>query len=127
MIEKTSEKSLYERLGGHAAIAAVVDELFARKCADKQLNRFFLGMSDGIAIKTKENVVNFLCNATGGPFDYKGRDLVAVHTGMNMTEDDWKIFVKIAAETLNKFNVPQKEADDVFAAISGLKQNIVGL
>ena len=127
MTERISEKSLYDRLGGHAAITAVVDELFARKCADKQLNRFFVGMSEGRAKETKENVVNFLCSATGGPFEYKGRDLISVHTGMNMTEDDWQIFVKIAADTLNKFNVPQKEADDVFAAVSSLKKNIVGL
>jgi len=122
-----TEKTLYQRLGGYDAIASVVDELFARKCADKQLNRFFLGMSIDTKRKIRQNVVNFLCNATGGPCYYTGRDIATVHTGLNISEDDWNIFVNIATETMDKFKVPQKEKEDVFAAVSGLKKDIVGL
>lgn len=119
--------TLYERLGGYDAIASVVDELFARKCADEQLSRFFAGMSTDTKRKIRQNVVNFLCEATGGPCYYTGRDLKTVHTGLNITEGDWEIFVQIAIDTMNKFKVPEQERSEVFAAVSGLKKDIVGL
>lgn len=122
-----SEKTLYQRLGEHDAIVAVVDDLFASKLADKQLNRFFVGCCTDSKQKVKKHVVDFLCAATGGPNNYTGRDMNTVHTGLNITESDWQIFEKIAAATMDKFKVPQKEREEVFATVSGLKKDIVGL
>jgi hemoglobin len=71
--------------------------------------------------------VEMLCNATGGPCYYAGRDMKTTHTGLNITESDWQIGVKLLAATLEKFKVPQKEKDEVFAAASSLKSGIVGI
>jgi hemoglobin len=68
-----------------------------------------------------------LCNATGCPCYYAGRDMKIVHTGLNITESDWQVGVKLLAATLEKFKVPQKEKEEVFAAASGLKPDIVGI
>ncbi len=121
------EKTLYQRLGERDEIVAVVDELFACKLADKQLNRFFAGIDEESGKKVKRHVVDFLCAATGGPNNYTGRDMVTIHTGLNITDNDWHIFEQIAAATMDKFNVQKIERDEVFSAISGLKNSIVGL
>ena len=120
-------KTLYERLGGQDAISAVVDELFARKVEDKQLGRFFVGHSADSRRRIKQDVVNFLSAATGGPQSYTGTDMKTVHTGLNMTESDWQIAVQLIVEVLAKFYVPQKEKEEVFIAISSLKEDIVGI
>ena len=125
--QKKTEKSLYERLGGYNAIAAVVDDFMGRWVADKQLGRFFVGHSTDSKKRARQLIVDMLCEATGGPCIYTGRDMKTVHTGLNITENDWQAGVKLLTATLDKFKVPQKEKDEVFAAASGLKQDIVGI
>jgi len=120
-------KTLYERLGGQDAISAVVDELFARKVADKQLGRFFVGHGTDAKKRIKQDVANFLCMATGGPQFYTGRDMKTIHTGLNMTDSDWQIATQLIIEVLAKFNAPPKEKEEVLAAVSSLKKDIVGI
>jgi hemoglobin len=122
-----SEKSLYERLGGYNPIAAVVDDFMGRMVADIQLGRFFVGTSTNSKKKQRQLIVDMICEATGGPCIYTGRDMKTTHTGLNITESDWQASVKLLTATLDKFKVPQKEKDDVFAAVSGLKPDIVGI
>src|ERR1051325_2634154 len=118
--------SLYKRLGGYDAIAAVTDDFIGRLATDKQLGRFFAGASESSQKRIRQLVVDFLCNATGGPCVYNGRDMKTVHTGLKITENDWEISVKHLTATLDKFKVPAKEKGEVLAAISGLKKDIVG-
>ncbi len=120
------EKSLYERLGGYNAIAAVVDDFAGRMIADKQLGRYLIGHCTNSKKKFRQLIVDMLCEATGGPCVYTGRDMKTVHTGLGITESDWQVNVKLLTATLDKFKVPQKEKEDVFAALSGLKSDVVG-
>lgn len=127
LLGKKEEKSLYERLGGYNAIAAVVDDFIGRLVADKQLGRFFIGHSTDSKKRTRQLIVDMICEATGGPCIYTGRTMRTAHTGLNITESDWQASVKLLTATMDKFKVPQKEKDDVFAAVSGLKSDIVGI
>ncbi|HEV2718382.1 MAG TPA: group 1 truncated hemoglobin [Thermoanaerobaculia bacterium] len=117
--------SLYTRLGGYDAIAAVTDDFIARLAADKQLSRFFAGHSQDSLMKIRQHVVEFLCNATGGPCVYMGRDMKVSHKGMGITESDWDLSVKALTATLDKFKVPEKEKGEVLAAVGPLKAQIV--
>ena len=71
-------------------------------------------------------MIDFLCNATGGPCAYAGQDMKTAHAGLGITEDDWNASVKDLVVTLEKFKVPEKEKSEVLGAISGLKGDIVG-
>jgi hemoglobin len=119
------QKSLYERLGGYDAIAAVTDDLIGRLINDKKLGRFFVGLSTDSKKKLRQHLVNFLCAATGGPCVYTGRDMKTSHAGLGISEDDWDITVKHLKETLNKFKVPEKEQSEVLAAVGSTKKDIV--
>lgn len=118
-------KSLYDRLGGYDALAAVTDEFIGRLATDKTLGRFFVGASDNSKMRIRQLVVDQLCAATGGPCKYIGRDMKTSHKGLGITEEDWNIAVKHLVATLTKFKVPEKEQKEVAAAISGLKADIV--
>src|SRR5262245_1120253 len=118
--------SLYKRLGGYDALAAVTDDFLGRLATDPQLGRFFKGLSSDSQKRVRQHVIDFLCNATGGPCLYLGRDMKTAHTGLNITEDDWNISVKALVATLDKFKVPEKEKSEVLGAVSGLKGDIVG-
>ena len=117
--------SLYTRLGGYDAIAAVTDDFIGRLAADKQLSRFFVGHSTNSLQHIRQLVVDQLCAATGGPCVYIGRDMKTTHQGMGITEDDWNASVKDVVETLDHFKVPDAEQKELLAAVSTMKNDIV--
>ena len=123
--QQTAAPTLYKRLGGYDAVAAVTDDFIARLAGDPGLARFFVGHSSDSLKKIRQHVVDQLCFATGGPCVYTGRDMKTSHAGLGITEKDWDASVKLLVATLDKFNVPVKEKDEVLTAVSGLKKDIV--
>jgi len=119
------EKSLYQRLGGYDALAAVSDDFIERLASNKLLGRFVVGLSEDSKKKLRQHFVEFLCNATGGSCVYMGRDMKTSHAGLGISEEDWKESVKLLVETLDKFKIPEKEKDEVLAAVGSLKKDIV--
>ena len=120
-----AQKSLYQRLGGYDAIAAVTDDFIGRLATDKQLTRFFSGHSKDSLGRIRQHVVEQLCAATGGPCIYMGRDMKTSHQGMGITDADWDAAVKDLVATLDHFKVPEKEKNEVLGAVSSFKNDIV--
>src|SRR5437867_1963729 len=75
------QKSLYQRLGGYDAIAAVTDDFIGRLATNKQLARFFAGHSKDSLGRIRQHVVEQICAAAGGPCLYTGRDMKTSHQG----------------------------------------------
>ena len=119
------QKSLYQRLGGYDAIAAVTDDFIGRLATNKQLARFFSGHSKDSLGKIRQHVVEFICSAAGGPCVYMGRDMKTSHQGMGITETDWDAAVKDLVATLDHFKVPEKEKSELLGAVASFKNDIV--
>lgn len=117
--------TLYKRLGGYDALAAVTDDFIGRLATDKSLQKFFVGHSKDSLMKIRQLVVDQLCAATGGPCVYIGRDMKSAHQGMGISEADWNTAAGHLVATLDKFKVPEQEKQEVLAAISSLKADIV--
>jgi hemoglobin len=120
-----SGDSLYKRLGGYDAIAAVTDDFIGRLVADPQTAKFFVGFSDDSKKRIRQHVVDFLCQATGGPCVYTGRDMKTAHAGSHISEAVWNAGIKDLTATLDKFKVPERERTDVMNALGPLKNDIV--
>ncbi|WP_018989579.1 group I truncated hemoglobin [Aromatoleum toluclasticum] len=118
-------KTLYERLGGYDAIAAVCNDLLPRLQADPQLGRFWLHRGDDGISREKQLLVDFLCSSAGGPLYYTGRDMKITHKGMKISESDWSAFIGHLNATLDAFQVPQAECDDVLAFVQSTKSDMV--
>ena len=121
----TNGPNLYKRLGGYDAIAAVSDDFIGRMAADKQLQRFLVGLSDNSKGHLRQLVVDQLCAATGGPCIYIGRDMKTAHKGLAITGSDWDLAVKYLVESLDKFKVPEKEKGELVTIAGSLKADIV--
>lgn len=120
-----SDKSLYERLGRYDAISAVVANLMERIKSDDKLRRFYDHRgADGVA-REEQLLVDFLCASAGGPMVYTGRDMKTLHIGMRLDEDDWKCAMSHLALTLEAFEVPEREKDEVLSFHENLKPDIV--
>ena len=119
------KKTLYERLGGYDAIAAVANDLLPRLQADPQLGRFWAYRGEDGVKREKQLLIDFLCISAGGPVYYRGRDMALCHRGMRISESDWTVFLGHAAATLAKFQVRETEQRDVVAFVQSLKEEIV--
>ena len=122
---QTSEKSLYERLGGYNALAAVVDDFIVRLVTDKNFERFFAGHSDDSKKRIRQHILDQLCAATGGPCIYTGREMKTSHAGLGITNAQWDAAATHLVASLDKFKVPEKEKGEVVAFVSSLKKDIV--
>jgi hemoglobin len=123
--EPAAPPSLYKRLGGYDAIAAVTDDFVGRLAADPQLAKFFAGHATDSLQRIRQLIVDQLCAATGGPCVYKGRDMKTAHAGLGISASDWNAAVAHLVATLDKFKVPQKEKDELLAIASSLQADIV--
>lgn len=118
----SQEKSLYDRLGGKAALDAVVGDFAGRVLADTRINKKF-ARSD--APRLVKNLTDFLCNATGGGCEYQGLDMKKSHKNMGVSKGEFNALVEDLVATLNKFNVPEKEKGEVLAALGPLAPRII--
>jgi hemoglobin len=118
-------KTLYERLGGYDAIAAVVNNLLSRLMEDARLGRFWQHRGEDGINREKQLLIDYLCMNAGGPLLYTGRDNKTSHKGMGVSETDWEAFMGHLDATLNSFEVPQQERNDVIGFIQGTRADIV--
>ncbi len=115
-------KSLYDRLGGKDAITAVVKEFLGNVVADKRINGFF---KKADAAKLQTMLIDQICQATGGPCKYTGKDMKTAHKGMKIKEADFNALVEDLVKALDKFTVPKTEKDELLGALGGMKGDIV--
>jgi hemoglobin len=118
-------RSLYDRLGGYDAIAAMVDDLLERLVRDPQIGIYWRGHSKDSMKRDRQLIVDFLCSATGGPVIYRGRDMKTSHEGLQISENDWKVFADHTVATLNRFKIASSEQEEFLAAAVSLKGDIV--
>ena len=119
------KKSLYERLGGYNAVAAVVDDFVGRLVADKQFERFFVGHSADSKKRIRQHIVDQFCAAAGGPCLYTGRTMKESHMGLNISEADWDAAARHLVASLDKFKVPEPEKKELLAFVTSLRADIV--
>lgn len=117
--------SLYTRLGGYDAIAAVCDDLLPRLMCDAQLGRFWAHRGEDGLQRERQLLVDFLCSSAGGGLYYTGREMKLSHKGMRISESDWTIFVGHLNATLDAFVVPDRERGEVLAFVDSTKSDIV--
>lgn len=114
--------TLYERLGGHDAINAVVDDFVSRCAADDRINGKFARTD---IARLSQMLKDQVCNASGGPCTYAGRSMADTHRGMGVTAGEFDALVGDLVATLNQFNVPQAEQGELLGILGPLRSDIV--
>ena len=120
-------KSLYDRLGGKTAIVAVVDEFVANCAADARINKFFAATAaDKNRLATfKNNLVDQVCEAAGGPCKYTGKDMKSAHAGLGISNADFNALVEDLTKALDKFKVGKTEQDQLLGVLGPMRPQIV--
>jgi len=126
-VAQAKEKTLYDRLGGKKAITAVVDEFVGRVAADTRINSYFAAAAaDPQRMASfKMKLVDQICQASGGPCKYMGKDMKTAHMGMGITGPQFNALVEDLVGALDKFKVGEKEKSDLLGALGPMKPEIV--
>ena len=117
-----TERSLYDRLGGRHAITAVVDDFVGRVAADTRINGKF---ANADLPHLKMMLVDQICQVSGGPCTYTGRDMKSTHAGMGISGSEFDALIGDLVASLNRFKVPEREKHELLAALAPMKQDIV--
>jgi len=125
---QSNPPTLYERLGGLPAISVVVSDLLDVVVPDPMLN-------ENPAIKAsreqvpapylKYQVTAMVCEASGGPCKYHGRDMKSSHAHLNITEAEWQRFITLFEEILTQHQVPAQESQELLEIVDSTKADIV--
>ena len=123
-----STTSLYDRLGGEAAIDACVDKFYEKILADPTLSPMFANtkMTD-----QRDKQKNFLTAALGGPSKWTGKVLRCAHSqindGKHPTEEHFNAVAGHLVSTLKDLGVAQELVDEVVGVVGTTKNDVLGL
>lgn len=116
-------QTLFEKLGGHAAISAVVDNFYGRMMQDDTVNSFFANTD---MEKQRRHQTAFISFALGGPNQYSGKSMEKAHEGMNLQPKHFQAVATHLADALRDFQVSEEDIDAVLAHLLTLKDAVLG-
>ena len=117
-----SHHTLFERLGGTAAITAVIDDFVGRCAGDSRINGKFARTD---VPRLKAMLVEQVSNAAGGKVQYTGRSMRETHEGMQVTAGEFDALVEDLVATLNQFGVSAGDQGKLLAILGPLRADIV--
>ncbi|MBB5918423.1 hemoglobin [Nocardia transvalensis] len=115
------EAPIYDRIGGHEALEAVVEDFYVRVLADDQLSPFFTGTNMS---RLKGRQVEFFAAALGGPGPYTGAPMKQVHQGRGITMEHFGLVAGHLTEALKAAGVPDDLVAQIIGAIAPLADDI---
>jgi len=118
-----TQETLYDRLGGHDGIRAVVDDFYDRVLADEQLAPYFEDM-DMEALRTHQ--VQFVSAVAGGPVEYTGADMREAHAHMDITAADFDLVGQYLQSALEDNGVPDEHVEAIMSEVVALKAPVLG-
>ena len=115
--------SIYDQIGGMAAVGAAVEELYARVLGDRQLAPYF---ADIDMDRQRHHMRAFIATSLGGTHLYRGRDMASVHAGIEITARDFDRLAGHLAGALGTLGVPSEQVMAILVRIAPLRDEIVG-
>jgi len=119
-------ETLFDKLGGEAAVNAAVDIFYRKVLSDYRINRFFDNTNmEEQAAKQKA----FLTMAFGGPNNYSGADMRTAHARlvkMGLDNSHFDAVMENLRATLEELNVPEELIAEVAAIAEGARNDVLG-
>lgn len=118
-------QSLYTRLGGYDVIAAFVDNWLALVVPDRQLGRYFQGMSVDTRRKARQLIVDFIAERAGGPVIYTAQSTKILPEGLRSSRSDYVLLMRHAHTALDRLGVARDARDGLLSLLARLEDDTV--
>jgi len=120
--QTASAQTLYEQLGGKPAITKVVHDMIMNVAADNRINHFFAKTN---IPHLQMELVNQVCEGTGGPCKYTGLNMQQAHKGMNLSTADFNALVEDLQKSMDSNNVPLGLQNQLLAILAPMEPDVV--
>lgn len=124
-VRQPEPNSLYCQLGRRAGILAMVREITSRVLADEKLSRFWQNSTNLGLLREEQMLVSYLCDRSGGPMPYRGRELTESHGSLGILNDDWQRFECHVDDALDALRLPGAIGAQVTGFLASLREQIV--
>lgn len=122
-LPQRTKESLYNKIGGEQAIAAVISDFYHRMLSDERVNHHFIGIN--MESLRRHQITFFIGFALGGPRRYNGNNLRTAHSGLNVTTEEYEVAIKLLNQSLRKYNVEIEDIAKVEAFLRSVKPHII--
>ena len=115
--------TLYDRLGRREGITRITADLMKNHLANPLVNTRFKNSED--LVRVERRAVEFFCAGTGGPEAYTGKDMLATHKGMNISEQEFMAVIDDAMDALQKNGIDQATCNEVLAVLWSMRREVM--
>lgn len=116
--------TIFEQIGGAAAVDAAVDIFYRRVLSDPVISHFFDDVDMDRQIGKQKA---FLTMAFGGPNSYSGQDMRNAHKHLKLTEEHFQAVAGHLQGTLEELNVPQNLIGEVMKIAASTHDDVLNL
>jgi len=114
--------TLFDRLGGSDRLALIVDDIVDNHLKNPKVRTRFENVDQR---KLRKLALEFFSAGTGGPHTYSGRDMVATHKGMNISEEEFVAVIDDILLALDQNGVGETEKAEVLSILWSLKNQVI--
>jgi len=125
--ENVAPKSLYERLGGVEGITLIVDDVIEAHMNNPEIKEIFIPYKEQPEhlASIRQHTIDFFSAGSGGPVEYKGRDMPSTHKGMNIDAHQYMCVMDDILSVLDEHQIDEESKKDVLAILWSLKELIM--
>ena len=119
-------ESLYDKIGGEAAVDAAVDIFYRKVLADDTINKFFETVDMEAQAKKQKGFLTF---AFGGPNNYTGKDMRDGHAHLvkqGLNDAHFDAVMGYIGATLKELNVPDELIAEAAAIAESTRNDVLG-
>lgn len=120
--EETKMASLFERIGGEAAVDAAVELFYRKVLADNRISHFFDSVDMAGQLQKQKT---FLTMVFGGPNSYSGKDMREAHKHMNLTEEHFNAVIENLGATLQELGVAESDIAEIAGIGMSVKDEVL--
>ena len=117
-----ADKTLYESMGGEPALRAAMDHFADMVVADDRINFTF---AEANMVKFKQLLFEQLCNLSGGPCKYTGRDMRTSHAKLKINNAEFNALAEDLYISLSRAGVPYRLQNKLMALLAPMQHEIV--
>lgn len=118
----SSNSALYQALGEKAGLVKLMDDFVPRLQADPRLAEAFKNAN---VVNLKSQLVNQICQVSGGPCEYKGPDMKVTHSSMDITKTDFNALVEVLQKSMDAQGIPFSNQNQLLAKLAPMHRDVI--
>jgi len=116
--------TLYQQLNGKQGVEKLVESFINQIGHDEQILAYF---KQSNVAHFRQGFITHLCSVTDGPCEYKGDNMVDIHTGMNISKKDFNRVVELLINAMDEQQIPQTVQNKILSRLAPLRPEVIDI